>query len=237
MSSTPGSGTRPPERNTTTPTDAADVPTGSNARRVVGVGVAAVVVAAVVGAFFMLRSGGDGDATLSGAASARRASVTTTAPLGALDGPSTAPSVTGNGGPVAPLTTRQSDPATTTAVPPTVRLPVIEEVALAPADPQYGAWTLGPDSPLLTWRVSGADEVKVWIYFDDGSTGPRQLRLLSSAPSGSSRVCPGDSPTPSTCNAPNGYYSFVVEATNRAGSSRSADQGTPPGFRVYPPIL
>ena len=236
VSSTPGSGTRPPERNPTTPADASDVPMGSSARRVVSVGVAAIVVAAVVGAVFLHRSGGDGDAALSGAASARRASVTTTAPLGALSAPPTAPSLTG-GGAVGPSTTRPSDSATTTAGPPAVHLPVIEEVSLASADPQYGTWTLGPDSPLLTWRVSGADEVKVWIYFDDGGTGTRRLRLLSSAPSGSSRVCPGDSPTPSTCSAPNGYYTFVVEATNRAGSARSADQGTPPGFRVYPPIL
>jgi hypothetical protein len=49
------------------------------------------------------------------------------------------------------------------------------------------------------------------------------------------RVCPGTNPTSGTCNTPNGYYTFVVEASG-AGTV-SSSRTSPPGFHVYPPIL
>jgi hypothetical protein len=74
------------------------------------------------------------------------------------------------------------------------------------------------------------------IWFDDGVHGNQQLKVYSNASSGSVRVCPGTSPTPGTCNTPNGFYTFVVEATSGAGTI-SSSRTSPPGFHVYPPIL
>jgi hypothetical protein len=42
-------------------------------------------------------------------------------------------------------------------------------------------------------------------------------------------------PTPTTCSAPNGSYTIVIEATNVAGTV-SSDRAAPPGFHVYAPI-
>jgi hypothetical protein len=120
------------------------------------------------------------------------------------------------------------------AAPPPV-VPVVEQLVLAPATDEYGEWTLGPDAPLLTWRVSGADAVTVSIWYDDGVNGARRFGTVSSDPTGSVRVCPGLQ-TDNRCRAPNGYYTFVVEATNAAGRVVSSDAAPPPGFHVYPPI-
>jgi hypothetical protein len=112
---------------------------------------------------------------------------------------------------------------------------VIAQLSLAPADPMYGTWNLDATSPLLTWQVNGADSARVVIWFDDGVHGNQQLKVYSTSPSGSVRVCPGTNPTPGSCSAPNGYYTFVVEATSAAGTV-SSSRTSPPGFHVYPPL-
>ncbi|MFN8025006.1 MAG: sigma-70 family RNA polymerase sigma factor [Acidimicrobiia bacterium] len=237
----------PPAREVTREPEPADEPTDSRSRRPAALVAAAVVavVLLVAGGLLLLGGGDDepseavaarrrpADTTVAGGDTARKVAPTSTVPTAVLDPGTTTPPTT------APATTRPGTPTTTAPPappPPPVTPPVIAQLSLAPSDPMYGTWNLDVDSPLLTWQVNGADSVRVVIWFDDGVHGNQQLKVYSTAPSGSVRVCPGTSPTATTCNTPNGYYTFVVEATNAAGTV-SSDRTSPPGFHVYPPIL
>ncbi len=216
----------------------------ASARRPLAIaGAVALVLLVVIGALVLLLPGDDDapteavaarrgpTASNAGGDTARKVAPTSTVPAAVLDPGVTTPPTTAPGG------TRPS-PTTTTAAPapPPPSLPVIAQLSLAPTDPMYGTWNLDVNSPLLTWQVNGADSVRVVIWFDDGVHGNQQLKVYSTAPSGSVRVCPGTNPTSGTCTTPNGSYTFVVEATSGAGTV-SSSRTSPPGFQVYPPIL
>jgi len=215
-------------------------------RRVALVAAVTVVVLVLVGGLLLLLGRDDGDP--SEAVAARRGPTPATgtavasddtrevAPVGTAPPRSSTPATTAPPTSAPPTTRPSAATTTTTSVAPPVALPVIAQLSLAPADPVYGTWNLDGSSPLLTWQVHGADTVRVVIWFDDGVHGNQQLKVYSTAASGSVRVCPGTNPTATTCNSPNGYYTFVVEATNAAGTVTS-NRATPPGFHVYPPIL
>lgn len=199
----------------------------------------ALVLVVVIGALVLLLGQGDdassgkvaarrraADPTVAGD-TARKVTPTSTRPTAVLEPATSAPAT------ASPPTTR---PATNpTTPPPAPSLPVIAQLSLAPADPMYGTFNLDATSPLLSWQVNGADSVRVVIWFDDGVHGNQQLKVYSTAPSGSARVCPGTNPTPGTCSTMNGYYTFVVEATSGAGTVTSS-RTSPPGFHVYPII-
>ena len=109
---------------------------------------------------------------------------------------------------------------------------MIERFDLAPADPQPTTYPLGASAPTLRWDVSGATDVRVSMWFDDGS-GPQPRRLVSTDPTGTLQVCPGTRPTPSTCQAMAGTYSFIVDATGADGTTVASGETNAPSFDVY----
>ena len=238
----PEPGTAPePEPEPESPESEPEPESTASGRRPLAIAAAvALVLLVAIGALVLLLPGDDDSpteavaarrgpsATTAGGDTARKTAPTSAVPSAVLDPGVTTPATT------APAGTRPP-PTTTTAPPPPPSLPVIAQLSLAPADPMYGTWNLDGASPLLTWQVDRADSVRVVIWFDDGVHGNQRLKVYSSAPSGSVRVCPGTNPTPGTCNTPNGYYTFVVEATSTAGTV-SSSRTSPPGFHVYPPI-
>jgi hypothetical protein len=122
--------------------------------------------------------------------------------------------------------TTTTQPTTTTAPDP----PLVESLTLSPATDKPTAYSMA-DAPVLTWNVTGADAVEVWLWSDSGS-GPQRTRLLSSDPSGSMAVCPG-TVAASRCSAPPATYLFVVEAENPGGQVVSSDTVPAPRFIVY----
>jgi RNA polymerase sigma factor (sigma-70 family) len=122
--------------------------------------------------------------------------------------------------------TTTTQPTTTTAPDP----PLVESLTLSPATDKPTAYSMA-DAPVLTWSVTGADAVEVWLWSDSGS-GPQRTRLLSSDPSGSMAICPG-TVAATRCSAPPATYLFVVEAENAGGQVVSSDTVPAPRFLVY----
>jgi RNA polymerase sigma factor (sigma-70 family) len=122
--------------------------------------------------------------------------------------------------------TTTTQPTTTTAPDP----PLVESLTLTPATDKPTAYSMA-DAPVLTWSVTGADAVEVWLWSDSGS-GPQRTRLLSSDPSGSMAICPG-TVAATRCSAPPATYLFVVEAENAGGQVVSSDTVPAPRFLVY----
>jgi hypothetical protein len=107
--------------------------------------------------------------------------------------------------------------------------PVVESLSLRPATDRAPAYPMA-DAPVLTWAVTGADQVEVWMWSDTG-TGPQPRRVLSDQPSGSMPICPG-TVVASRCSAPSGTYLFVIEAENEGGRVVSSDPASAPRFLV-----
>jgi RNA polymerase sigma factor (sigma-70 family) len=128
--------------------------------------------------------------------------------------------------PGGPSSTTTTQPTTTTAPDP----PLVESLTLSPATDKPTAYSMA-DAPVLTWSVTGADAVEVWLWSDSGS-GPQRTRLLSSDPSGSMAICPG-TVAATRCSAPPATYLFVVEAENAGGQVVSSDTVPAPRFLVY----
>jgi RNA polymerase sigma factor (sigma-70 family) len=128
--------------------------------------------------------------------------------------------------PGGPSSTTTTQPTTKTAPDP----PLVESLTLSPATDKPTAYSMA-DAPVLTWSVTGADAVEVWLWSDSGS-GPQRTRLLSSDPSGSMAICPG-TVAATRCSAPPATYLFVVEAENAGGQVVSSDTVPAPRFLVY----
>lgn len=203
-------------------------------RRLVIAGSAALAVAAAVTMFVLVGS----DRPVSSSDSAARASTdhrgaTNDFVARRIDGaPTSRPGTVDTPGVTQP---HPPGAGTGTTRPAPVSTPAFEVFALSPSTSQGSTWAL-ENGPVLTWRVSGAASVEVWTWFDDGSSGPHKSRLVSTASSGTSQLCPGTLTTPNLCAAPAGFYTYVIEATARDGRVTSSDRTNPPGFRVVQTI-
>ncbi|HEY6533085.1 MAG TPA: hypothetical protein VIY72_12310, partial [Acidimicrobiales bacterium] len=140
-------------------------------------------------------------------------------------GPEDAPSGNDGAEPGEPSSTT-TQPTTTTVPDP----PIVESLTLRPATDKPPTYEMA-DAPVLTWSVTGADAVEVWLWTDTGS-GPQRTRLLSSDPNGSMPICPG-TVAGTRCTSPPATYLFVVEAENEAGRVVSSDAVPAPRFIVY----
>jgi hypothetical protein len=129
--------------------------------------------------------------------------------------------------PAGPSSTSTTTEPTTTTMPDP---PVIGSLVLRPATDKPPTYPMA-EAPVLSWDVSGADRVEVWLWTDGGS-GPQRTRVLSSQPSGSMPICPG-TVTGTRCSALAATYSFVVEAENEGGRVASTDTAPAPRFIVY----
>lgn len=134
---------------------------------------------------------------------------------------------------VPPETATTSTAAPSTSVPPTTR-PWLEEFGLAPQTPQPAVWD-STSGPVLTWRTQGVDHVMIRTWYDDGTHGPQLSGSEAVDVSGTRAVCPGTRPTPTSCTAATGHYSFELVAVDADGQSVSAQER--PGFDVLPPVI
>ncbi len=139
---------------------------------------------------------------------------------------------TGATTPTVPPTSAPDGDPTRTAVP----APVVERFDVAPAVDQPAVWSMAT-GPVLTWSVTGAVDVTIHQYFDDGVGGDRRQGIVATGSSGSVRLCPG-SPVAGAddgCSAPAGRYSYELVATAPAGSMLMVPDR--PGFTVLPPVI
>ncbi len=154
-------------------------------------------------------------------------------------GAEAAPPATG-GEPVhGPTTTAPpatSPPSSSTSTQPPAPLPTIETLSLAPDGVQVSPYSMGRTAPRLSWSVSDASMVSVWVWFDDGS-GPIRHRVLATDSAGAVAVCPGTIDPGGACAAPPGVYSFTIEATSADGVTVTSDLNNPPAFAVRVVIL
>jgi RNA polymerase sigma factor (sigma-70 family) len=106
--------------------------------------------------------------------------------------------------PASPPATLGSSPPTTTPPPPPASASASVSPATVTTPPPY----LRPSGPVLTWTTSGGASVTV--------LGPG---VNSSAPSGSTPLCPNASSAVwSICEPPNGVYTYVVTVRNGSGA-------------------
>jgi RNA polymerase sigma factor (sigma-70 family) len=204
------------------------------------VGIAAVVVLVTA---FLLTRGDDGSArrVASGpdstaAALARRASTgstTTTRDLGTATsrpGDTTPPVVVHPTTPTGPTPPTTSPTAPTTTIPPVT----VDQFAVAPDTPQPAVYAVAT-GPVLTWSVSHAADVTIWVWFDDGVHGDQRVGIVATGTSGSRPLCPGSHPTPESCTAASGHYRYELVATAEDGSNFTDPRS--PGFDVLQPVI
>jgi hypothetical protein len=136
-----------------------------------------------------------------------------------------AASTAGADEPLGASTTTTAQPTTTTVPAP----PVVEELTLRPATDRPPTYPMA-EAPVLSWDVSGADRVEVWMWTDTGS-GPQRTKVLAGQPSGSMAICPG-TVAAGRCSAVAATYLFVVEAENEGGRVVSSDTAPAPRLVV-----
>jgi RNA polymerase sigma factor (sigma-70 family) len=203
------------------------------------VGIAAVVV--LVTAFLLTRGDGSARRVAAGPSStpaivARRSPAGSTTTMHALEsatsrpGSTTPPVVVRPTTPARPPAPTTSPPATTTTIPPVT----VDQFAVTPDTPQPAVYSVA-NGPVLTWSVSHATDVTIWVWFDDGVHGDQRVGVVATGTSGSQPLCPGSHPTPESCTAASGHYRYELVATLEDGST-STDP-TSPGFDVLPPVI
>jgi RNA polymerase sigma factor (sigma-70 family) len=84
------------------------------------------------------------------------------------------------------------------------------DVAMTPSS-SGTVYVVGPDSPTLTWRVTGAATVQV-----EGPSG-KQVTTLATGAEGRTRVCPGTL-VRDACRSPAGTYTYRVAAFDGDGN-------------------
>lgn len=202
---------------------------------VAAAGIAAVIVLAT--AFFLLGNE-DGStrrvATAAGPTTVRVAERPAPSTSTAIDpGSSNLPGASSP--PVTARPTNPTDPATTTPAPTTtIPPPTVGAFEVAPATPQPAVYSMA-EGPMLTWSVTNATDVTIWMWFDDGSHGDQRVRIEATGLSGSMPLCPGFQPSPEACAASSGHYRYELVATGTDGSTFT--DPTSPGFDVLPPVI
>jgi RNA polymerase sigma factor (sigma-70 family) len=202
--------------------------TGSNARRMlVGAGAAIVALLVVIGLLVWNRGSSDRALATDTGLPTLQATVPTTASDAGSDAAVPADSASNS----TPSTSPPGSSTTASTTPPTtIVAPVVQQLTVSPVDDRPPTWPVD-SGPRLTWAVTGADAVEVWLWSDTGG-GPSRTRVLSTQPSGSLTVCPGTVGA-GTCSTPPGTYLFVIEATNAVGTVVSSDAAPAPQFVVY----